>query len=456
MRVKYGSEQLKEDARIFQDAILAMHPVVGYYESRKTYENGFTDLIASLNDSLTEKEFRLRLKLFLDQLHCGHSDVYYSKETMAIIAKQRFNFSPYLFLPIGEKVFLLGTMLDKPDSSFHKGCEILSINGVGVDSMIRYMRRLITTDGYSPIAKDHYIQLGFNTYYPALFSRPDTFTVNYVDGYIKKTIQFPAKKYRSLPQLPLRPKQDSLFHRIRRSGLAWRYLDNNKKTMVVRIDAFSHSAYGRAHRRVFRKARLNGVNKIIIDLRNNGGGSLANSYNLLSYVMDRPVNQSLKTRVKNYPLRQYTKGNVWFRLTRFIFSRIGKHVVQGDTDVYVYTIVPRKRNHYNGALYVFTNGGTFSAAAMTAAYIKQRPNAMLIGEETGGAAEGCNAGVTAVYRLPNTGLRVFVPAFRIVHDVSPVKTGKGVSPNVTIHYGYKDLQLRRDLELEYFLKVIQK
>ena len=456
MHIKYPPQQLSEDAKVFRDAVLAMHPVIGFYESRSKYEDDFAKLIGSLNDSLTEKEFRLRLKLLMDQLHCGHSDVYYSKETMAIIGKQRLNFSPYLFLPVGEKVYLLGAMLDKPDSSFHKGCEIVSINGIGVDSMIRYMRRLITTDGYSPIAKDHYIQLGFNTYFPALFGRPDTFTVDFLDGYIKKTIRFPAKQYRNLPQLPLKQKQDSLFHRIRRSGVSWRYLDNNKKTIVVRIDAFSHSAYARAHRRIFRRARRHGVDKMIIDLRNNGGGSLANTYNLLSYVMDHPVNQTLKTRVRNYPLKQYTKGNVWFRLTRFIFSHIGKHIVVGDTDVYVYTIVPRKRNHYDGALYVFTNGGTFSAAAMTAAYIKQRPNSMLIGEETGGAAEGCNAGVTAVYRLPNTGLRVFVPAFRIVHDVSSNKTGKGVLPNVPIHYGYKDLQLRRDLELEYFLQFIQK
>ncbi len=454
--IKYPPDKLRADAVVFKEAVLAMHPVIGYYEPRTWYQNGFDTLITSLKDSLTEREFRLRLKLFMDELHCGHSEVYYSKQTMAVVAKQKFNFSPYLFLPIGEKVYLLGAMMDKPDSSFHKGSEILSINGVRVDSMIRYMRHLITTDGYSTTAKDHYIQLGFNTYFPALFGRPDTFVVEYIDGYVKKTIKYPAKKYKSLPQLPLKLKQDSLFHKIRRSSIAWRYLDESKKVMVVRIDAFSHSAYKRAHRRIFRKARKNGVDKMIIDLRNNGGGSLANTYNLLSYVMDRPVTQTLRTRVKNYPLKDYTKGNVWFRLTRFVFSRIGTHLIQGDTDVYVYTIKQRRRNHYDGSIYVFTNGGTFSAAALTTAYIKKRPNAKVIGEETGGAAEGCNAGVTAVYKLPNTGIRIYVPAFRIVHDVSPEKTGRGIQPDVPIRYGYKDLQLRRDLELEYFLQVINK
>ena len=70
-----------------------------------------------------------------------------------------------------------------------------------------------------------------------------------------------------------------------------------------------------------------------------------------------------------------------------------------------------------------------------------------MGEETGGTLEGCNAGITPFYKLPNTKIRVRVPAFRIVHDVSPKPTGQGIYPDYHIEYSLKDIMARRDLEL---------
>lgn len=452
---KFSPTEIREDAKVYKEAILAMHPVIGYYQSREFYDSLYQNFINSINDSLTEKALRLKLKLLTNELHCGHSEVLYSKLTMAQLSKQRLNFSPYLFLPIKNKLYLLGAMLDKPDTSFHKGCEIIRINGHKVDSLINIIRPLITTDGYSQTAKDHYIQLGFNTYFPSLIGRPDTFIVLFKDGFIEKEIRYAARKFKNLPQLPLREKQDSLYKHVRRSSIYWRYIDASKHTVLMRIDAFSHSAYRRAYRKIFRDARKKKVENLVIDLRNNGGGSLGNTYTLLSYLVDTVVTQSLKTRVKNYPLSQHTKGNKWFRFTRFVFSKIGTKITRGDTDVYVYRIIPRTKNKYAGKVFVMTNGGTFSAAALTTAYLKKRKNVLIIGEETGGAAEGCNAGISAYYTLPNSQLRVVVPAFRIVHDVSPEKTGAGVQPDVPIVYTFKDLQLRRDLEWDYLKQLLE-
>jgi len=452
---KYSPDEIRKDATVYKDAILAMHPVIGYYQPREFYDSLYQNFISSIHDSLTEKALRLKLKLLTNELHCGHSEVMYSKETMVQLSKLRHNFSPYLFLPMKDKLYLLGAMLDKPDTSFHKGCEILRINGHKVDSLINFIRPLITTDGYSQTAKDHYIQLGFNTYFPSLIGKPDSFVVRYRDGFIEKEIRYAAKKYKNLPQLPLRVKQDSLFKHVRRSSIYWRYADESKQTILMRIDAFSHSAYRRAYRKIFKDASRKKVKNIVIDLRNNGGGSLGNTYTLLAYLVDSLNTQTLKTRVKNYPLNQYTKGNRWFRFTRFVFSKIGTKVTRGDTDIYVYRIVPTKKWKFRGKVFVMTNGGTFSAAALTAAYLKKRQEVLIIGEETGGAAEGCNAGISAYYTLPNSRLRVVVPAFRIVHDVSPEKTGAGVQPDVPIVYTFKDLQLRRDLEWEYLKQLLK-
>jgi hypothetical protein len=444
---KYSPRQVKEDAFVFRDVVLAMHPSVGIYQPREYYVKLLDDFVQSLNDSLTQKEFRLKLKLVADELHCGHTEVLYSPAFYKEIARMKLNFSPFIFIPVQNKVYLLANLNKRQDSLMKKGAEITRINGISVDSMMRYSKRFISSDGFNQSAKEHYLQLGFNSYYVGLFGRPDTFNVEYTDGKSLKTVKYAAFKPKNIPALPLGPKDDSLFTRFKKAGIRYRYLDKDKKTMLMRIERFSHRFDMHAYRKIFRKLRRNKSENLVIDLRNNGGGSLANSYRLLSYLIDTATTQTLRTSIRNYPYRKYTSGNIWFRFTRLAYKIIGKKRTVNDTDNFVYTIRPRKRNHFNGKVYVLINGGSFSASSLVAAYLKYKNRAVFIGEETGGTAEGCNAGITPYYKLPNTGIRVRMPAFRIVHDVSPLITGAGVMPDYRTEYTFRDIITRRDLEL---------
>lgn len=453
---KYPSALLKEDAKLFRDITLSMHPVIGLYNSRDYYVTLFDRYLQTLNDSLTERDFRLKTKLMAEELHCGHTEVIYSKDYYRAMNKKKLNYSPYVFIPVNGKVFVLANLNKKSDSTLKKGVEITKINGLGVDSILRYCKRFVSADGYNRSSKDHYIQLGFNAYYPALFGRPDTFSVEYRDGKILKTLRYPAFQPKSFPPIPLGVKDDSLFTRYKKAKIKYRYLDTSKKTMLVKIEKFSRQRSDKAYRKIFRKLRKNQTENLVIDLRNNGGGSLENSYRLLSYMIDTAKTQTLRTAIKNYPYKKYTRGNVFFKLTRFAFALIGKKESRNDTDIFVYTIRPRKKNHFDKKVYVLINGGSFSASCLVAAYLKDRGRTVFIGEETGGAVEGCNAGITPYYRLPNTKISIRMPAFRIVHDVYPRITGHGIIPDYTIEYSIKDILAKRDLEILKVKELIQK
>ena len=452
---KYSPQELREDLRVYRDVVMAMHPALGIYSPREEYARKLADLDSSITDSLTEKEFRLKLKLLADELHCGHTEVLYSKGYYKEAKKMKFNFSPYLFVPVGDKVYLLTNLNKKKDSLLRSGAEITRINGVPVDSMLRHSKRFISSDGHNQTAKDHYVQLGFNSYYVALFGRPDTFHVEYTDGQQVRSAKYAAFKPKALPSMPLTPKDDSLYCHFKKAAISYRWLDKENKTMMMRVSKFSNVMEGRAYRKIFKRMRRNCTENLVIDLRNNGGGSLANAYKLLSYIIDTSQTQTLRTSITRYPYRQYTRGNVWFRFTRFAYRVIGEKNTVNDTDNFVYTIKPRKRNHFGGKVFVLTNGGSFSASSLVAAYLKQTGRATFIGEETGGTVEGCNAGITPYYKLPNTKIRVRVPAFRIVHDVSPVITGHGVQPDYKVEYTLKDLMRRRDLEVQKVKELLE-
>lgn len=444
---KYPAWQLKEDARLLSDITLAMHPAIGIYKSRDYYVQLFANYVYALNDSLTEKEFRLKTKLVMEELRCGHTEVVFSKDYYRAMNKKKLNYSPYVFLPVNDKVYVLANLNKKADSTLKKGIEITKINGIGIDSILRHCKRFISADGYNRTSKDHYLQLGFNGYYPSLFGRPDTFVVEYKEGKSFKTHKYPAFQPKSFPPIPLGAKDDSLFTRYKKARIRFRYIDSTKNTMLVKLEKFSRKRTDKAYRKIFRKLRKNNSQNLVIDLRNNGGGSLENSYRLLSYLVDTAKTQTLRTGIKNYPYKKYTRGNIFFKLTRFAFTIIGKKVSKNDTDNYIYTIKPHRKNHFSKNIYVLINGGSFSASCLVAAYLKDHNRAVFIGEETGGTREGCNAGITPYYKLPHTKISIRMPAFRIVHDVCPEITGRGILPDYKIEYTIKDILAKRDLEL---------
>ncbi|MBK7669669.1 MAG: hypothetical protein IPJ32_21450 [Sphingobacteriaceae bacterium] len=102
------------------------------------------------------------------------------------------------------------------------------------------------------------------------------------------------------------------------------------------------------------------------------------------------------------------------------------------------------------------NGGTFSASCIVAANLKESKRAVIIGSESGGTNEGCNAGITPYYTLPNTKLKVRVPAFRIIHNINPTLTGHGILPDYQIKYSFEDILKRRDLEIKFVNELISK
>lgn len=444
---KYAPGQLRADAVVLKQVVLKMHPVIGLYESRVAYEKKFDDFIAALNDSLTEKEFRIRLKLLADGFHCGHTEIMASRRTYKEIGKLKQNYSPFIFLPVGEKVYVLANVNKRQDSILKKGAEVLKINGVPADSMVRYCKRFITSDGFNSSSKEHYVQLGFNAYYLNLFGRPDTFQVEFKTEAGSRTKQYQAFKPKSIPPLPLGAKDDSLYTRYKKAAMRFRYLDKDKTTLVLNVRKFSHRKDAKAYRKIFRSMKKNHTQNLVLDLRNNGGGSLANSYRLLSYLLRDQAPQTLKTGIKQYPYKKYTHGNVWFKFTKLVYTFIGVRKTLNDTDYFTYMIKPRKKNHFDGRVLVLINGGSFSASCLVAAYLQKDKRAEFVGEETGGTLEGCNAGITPYYTLPNTGIKARIPAFRIMHDGMEGIRGRGIMPDYPVKYGIQEILQRKDLEM---------
>jgi hypothetical protein len=457
LKKKYSPAQLKQDATVMRDAILKIHPVVGIYNTRPYYEKLFNDFIASLNDSLTEKQFRIRTKAVIEKLHCGHTDILYSDKYLKTLKKSKFNFPRYYLVPVDDKVYVLGGLNKRADTLLKPGTRITKINGVPADSFYRFAQSIITIDGYIKEAKKLYAQMGYASYYLTLLNYPDTINYEYVLHGKTQVLKSPTFNAVNIPDFQWRKKDDSLYVRYKRAKLRYRYMDDEKKTMHLNIQAFSHRKYTKAYRKIFRQLKKNKTENLVIDLRYNGGGSLSNSQLLLKYLLNEPVKQTSYTTIKKYPLRKYTRGNIVFRITRGFFKIYGTTRKCGDTSFYTIKIKPKKKWHYDKNIYVLTNGGSFSASCLVGAYLKETHRAVFVGRETGGTIEGCNAVITPYYKLPNTKTKVRVPTFRLLHDVyTKGNTGRGIIPDYETNYTFKDIFMKKDLEMEKVMELITK
>ena len=453
---KYGPSQLIADANILKLVVLKMHPVVGVYKSKDYHEKLFDDLIAGLKDSLTEKEFRIRLKFLIGNLHCGHSEVIQSRAYTKAVRPLELNFLPYYFVPLNNKLYVAMTVNRKRDSLYKPYTEILKINNISSDSICNYTRHFFTSDGYIASGKNIYMRGAFNYFYPSLFGRPDSFLVESKYNNNTRSNFIKAIKLIDLPVMSLMPKEDSTFKCYRRANIKTCYLDENKNALVLKIKSFKASHYKKVYRKIFRQLKKKNVENLIIDLRYNGGGNLMNSYRLLSYLLDSNTTATLKTHVKNYPLRKYTHGNLLFKFTRLGLNFIGSKKRTGDSVWYTQKIKPRKKYHFDKKIYVLINGGTFSASCMVAAYLNQTNKAVFIGAETSRAREGCTAGITPYYILPNTKIKIRVPAFRIIHDINTRPTGRGILPDYEVIYDIESILQRKDLEITKVKELIIK
>lgn len=109
---------------------------------------------------------------------------------------------------------------------------------------------------------------------------------------------------------------------------------------------------------------------MIIDVRSNGGGSLGNAYTLASCFTDTEVVVA-KKRIKNGP--EMDDFSSWENIS-----------------------IPAGENAYTGPVVVLTNRRSYSATTFFAQMMKELPQVILIGDQTGGGG-----GIPAYGELPN-------------------------------------------------------
>lgn len=446
---KISPEKLKTDFSILVSSLRENHPALYDFTSKSNFDSLANACLVSLTDPLTEGEFHVLVRKFTRVIGCGHTESRPSQDWYKSV-KARKNLIPiHVYLQSG-KLYVRNVFDENGDSLI--GARIISIDGVSVYEILLEMKSIIGRDGVGWSMENRNVERMFQTYYTFLYGMKDVYTIEaeLASGDLiraslngKVAEKYPAQKPIELTDV------------LEIQGAKFGMLSESKKIAVLDLNSFPSKGYKKFYRKVFKRlSEMDSIN-LILDVRGNGGGYFPNGNQLLRYLLNERFTMDFHKPQGQSKKNKHLKLNFLSKMTRFIFSTILDRNKVDPARNYQIRYRPVKRNHFEGEIYLLTDGLTFSAGSFVASKLENATSILSLGDETGGGEVGFNAVLSWRLDLPNSGVVVMIPIYHV--DVQPgmVDVGRGVIPNLPIHYRLEQKMSQFDLEIARVLKLIE-
>ncbi|MEM7081460.1 MAG: S41 family peptidase [Pseudomonadota bacterium] len=204
---------------------------------------------------------------------------------------------------------------------------------------------------------------------------------------------------------------------------------------------------------VFTRLKAAGVSTLVLDLRRNGGGSTDAKNRLLAYLLPKTVRPVREKRVKTLDL-DGLREHLWTWDKRalnpnplgFRKNDDGTYTLRAFVSDDLDKVKPAK-DAFNGSIIALTSNANSSGSTNLLAILKEHTDVTLVGERTGGSAEGPTAGLLFTLTLPESQIKARVPFFRQFNNVESFEQGLGLSPDVLAHQTVDDYLNGRDTVL---------
>jgi hypothetical protein len=461
---KLPADAMRKDFMLLRKALEKEHPSLYWYTSKGSMDTVFEKEYANIKDSMNTLQFKNLLSRTVSAIKCGHTSVRNSKKLDQYIAKQRFP-----FFPMGMRLWndtLVSTYnLYRKDTLLPRGTIIKSINGFSTKKLKDSIFQTITTDGDADNFKNLRLSGNFPYNHLLVFDSSKQYDVVYIDSLgAEKNLRVGA--YRQPPPdtgRRRRPPQPTVVltpaqkRQLKRESIRRLRIDSSTKTAFIDLTSFSGGRQKKFFRQTFRRLRKEGIQNLVLDLRNNGGGLMGNSVALSRYISDHrfKVADSVSATTRFSSFNRHIRFRFWYGLSMVPFCKKkadGRYHF-GWWERHFYK--PRKRNHFNGQVYAISGGYSFSATTLFLNTVKGQKNTTIVGEETGGGSYGNSAVYIPEMTLPNSRLRVRMPVFRLVMSKDIPKDGRGIMPDIYAGPTIEVIKKNQDPKMETVLRLIK-
>lgn len=409
--------KVQDDFNQLKMTINSYHPMI--FTDKEELNDLFTKQYQKLTDKMSLIEFYRIIEPIISKIHCGHTYLELSDENRNFIVNQCKGFPIFLKF-INERAYVYQNFSDQ---KIPVRAEVVEINHQPMKTIISTIFDNVRADGTNQTFKYNLlnrIDYYFNYLFFMLIDTSKEFNITYINPVDNKSYStilsaVPFKELTSEIQvsdigLATIPLKSACFSEINKD-----YAMLSIKTFSYRTEEFEFKDYIDDF---FKTIRNQKVSNLILDLRNNIGGSTTTGSHLYSYLIHE---------------------------TSPYFA--------GRSEQWIPPIKPAK-NNFNGNLYVLVNGGSFSQSGFLCSLLKYNKLGLLVGEETGGSFL-CSGPPFRKIVLNHCKIVITCPSFRSGTAVTGLPFGRGVTPDYIITPTIEDYFGGNDRQLEYVVKLIK-
>ena len=497
-------EKLQKDINFTQQKLEKYYPNLYGYIPKKELDAKFDSIRKVVSKPMTSKEFYFVISPLIASVRQGHM-------TMSPVLKRlpkneakrikKAGDGPLIQFDYEWQKDKLYIVKNKSKNKNIKiGTEIVSVNAITPQSIYSKYRKSFTSDGFNTTFLRKFFskryttfmlnEIGINDSLTFQFKHKDSLFTQVIGRFksndkkaktslLNDTTKVVIDSSKALVKAPVSKvnlKAERKKKRIygydettKEFAKTFRIVEEHPEVAVLRIRNFSKGNYTRIYEEVFDTIASKKIETLIIDIRDNPGGRVADVVDLYSYLTDKPYTilqpalvtskTSLwKTGVfKQLPKWSYPiVGSVYPIYMGFSFLRTTKN----DDGTFQYKLTGSKQRtndpqHFTGKIYVLINGGSFSASCILSSSLKSHPNVTFVGEETGGAYNGTVAGLMPLVNLPNSKipLRLGLMDIRTINQTNV--DGRGIFPDKEIIPTIEDKVNGKDPEMDWILEQIK-
>jgi len=446
-----SKEEMHKDLDQLNRYMKKWHPAYYAYANKEQMQEHYTAMKALCADSMSLREFRNVLRKTVDKVGCGHISVYGRKSASK---GPSIPLIPVKVKLLEDRLFVVtcadSLMRIKPKE------EIISIEGEASKDWINSMKELSLSDGYNQTHKTYSAEINFAVFVYYLLGPREKFILKLKDslGEIYETVLY--------TKIPVAQPNTILNDSSRKSilnegGIHLQKLDGCVGTYLLDVDHFTGKRQGKWFRQVFKILKSDHCQNLIIDLRGNGGGNVFKGNIFLAYLLDQPVRFfTFHRRLSLTPFNPKFKASFLERITPLLFCLNPIQFPGRHGWYHSFPFFKKYKYHFDGQIYLLTNGGTFSMASYVTSHLKHQRNAIVIGEETGGNEYTCRGMASGKIQLTESGLRVGLNIYQLISGLGLKDSGHGVMPAYPLTYQPQDWQQNLDLELIKVTELINK
>lgn len=458
---KYTKEKLQQDFKLLKTTLESKHPSLYWYTSKDSMDIYAMKCYDLIQDSLTEREFVWNIIApYINKIHCGHTSVSMSSSYQKWAAEKKIPSFPLSLKIWNDSMVIIGN-LNKDDSVLKNGTIVKSINGIPAPVLIQDMLNHLSEDGYSHNVSYVRLSTNFPVFHRSIYGLSKSYEVTYLDSagnLVNKNLPLFEPVNDSSKVSRTKKNHNSNISSIKnKDKIRSLSIDSSGKFATMRINTFSSHTLRPFFRKSFRKLRKDNISNLIVDIRINGGGDVNTSTLFTKYISRTPfkVADSVYATTQTLrPFRKYFHGGYLNDLEMiFISSKKSDekfHLRKYERKLYQ----PKKKNHFDGKVYVLISGPTFSASCLFTNVVKGQKDIVVAGEETGGGWYGNNGIMIPYITLPNTKVRVRIPLYRLVQYNHVAQKGTGVYPDIYIPTSYDAIKVGYDMKMKSIVNKI--